>query len=86
MIERINCPVLDFGGKDRGIPVKDVEAFKAACLNAGKNVSIHIYPNSGQAFINESNSRGYNAADAKALGKTFAFLEQTLKTKEAMSN
>jgi carboxymethylenebutenolidase len=88
MIEKLNCPILGiFGGKDRGIPVKTVEAFKAACLDAGKNVSIQIYPKSGHAFINESNSKGYNAADAKdAWEKTFAFLEQTLKTREAMSH
>jgi carboxymethylenebutenolidase len=88
MIEKINCPILGiFGGKDRGIPVKDVKAFKAACLNAGKEVAIHIYPKSGHAFINENNSRSYKAADAKdAWEKTFAFLEQTLKAKEAMSH
>jgi carboxymethylenebutenolidase len=87
-IEKINCPILGiFGGKDRGIPVKTVEAFKEACLNAGKDVSIHVYSKSGHAFINESNPRSYKAADAKdAWEKTFAFLEQTLKAKEAMSH
>ncbi|MDZ7291652.1 MAG: dienelactone hydrolase family protein [candidate division KSB1 bacterium] len=81
MIEKINCPILGiFGGKDRGIPVKDVQAFQAACIAAGKNITVHIYPNSGHAFMNENNTRGYNAADARnAREKIFAFFEQTLK-------
>lgn len=81
MIDKINCPVLGiFGGKDRGIPVKDVEAFKAASTKSGKSIEVQIYKNSGHAFINEGNSRGYNAADAKnAWEKTFAFFEQNLK-------
>lgn len=81
MIDKINCPVLGiFGGKDRGIPAKNVEAFKTACTKAGKNVEVQIYKNSGHAFMNEENARGYNAADAKnAWEKTFAFFEQNLK-------
>jgi carboxymethylenebutenolidase len=81
MIDKINCPILGiFGGKDRGVSVKDVEAFKTACIKAGKNIAVQIYPNSGYAFINEETARGYNAADAKnAWEKTFAFFEQNLK-------
>lgn len=81
MIDKINCPILGiFGGKDRGIKVKDVEAFKAACAKAGKSIAVKIYQNSGHAFINEENTRGYNAADAKnAWEKTFTFFEQNLK-------
>jgi carboxymethylenebutenolidase len=81
MIDKINCPILGiFGGKDNGIAVKDVEAFKAACLKAGKSITVQIYPKSGHAFMNEDNARAYNAADTKsAWGKTFAFFEQNLK-------
>jgi carboxymethylenebutenolidase len=81
MIDKINCPILGiFGAKDRGISVKDVEAFKAACNKAGKNVTVQIYQNSGHAFINENNAKGYNAKDAKnAWEKAFAFLEKNLK-------
>jgi len=80
-IDKINCPVLGiFGGKDRGIPVKDVEAFKNACKKADKDVTIQIYSNSGHAFINENSAKAYNAKDAKnAWEKTFTFLEKKLK-------
>jgi len=81
MIDKINCPILGiFGGKDRGIPVKDVEAFKKACHEAGKDITVQIYRNSGHAFINESNEKGYNAKDARnAWEKTLAFLEKNLQ-------
>jgi carboxymethylenebutenolidase len=81
MIDKINCPLLGiFGAKDRGIPVKDVEAFKNACHKADKDVTIQIYANSGHAFINENNAKTYNAKDAKsAWEKTFAFFEKKLK-------
>lgn len=81
MIDKINCPLLGiFGAKDRGIPVKDIEVFKAACKKAGKDLTVQIYPNSGHAFINENNAKAYNAKDAKdAWERTFAFLEKNLK-------
>lgn len=81
LIDKINCPLLGiFGGKDRGIPVKDVEAFKNACKKADKDVTIQIYSNAGHAFINENNAKAYHAKDAKnAWEKTFAFLEKKLK-------
>ncbi len=81
MIEKINAPILGiFGGKDRGIPVKDIEAFKAACNQAGKNITVQIYPRSGYDFMNETNAKGYNAKDAQnAWERTFAFLEKNLK-------
>ncbi len=81
MIDKINCPLLGiFGAKDRGIPVKDIEAFKAACQKADKEVTIQIYSSSGHAFINENNAKAYHAKDAKnAWEKTFAFLEKKLK-------
>jgi carboxymethylenebutenolidase len=80
MIEKINSPILGiFGGRDRGIAVKDVKAFEAACKNVGKSITVQVYPNSGHAFMNENNARGYNAADTKsAWEKTFAFFGQTL--------
>jgi len=78
MIDKINCPILGiFGAKG---PVKDVEAFKAACNKADKDVTIQVYSNSGHAFINENNAKAYNAKDAKnAWEKTFAFFEKKLK-------
>jgi len=81
LIDKINCPVLGiFGAKDRGIPVKDIAAFKRACEKAGKNIAIQIYDKSGHAFMNENIAKSYNAKDAKnAWEKTFAFFEKNLK-------
>jgi len=64
-IARIHAPILgNFGGKDRGIPPADVEAFRQAMLAAHKSVDIKIYPNSGHAFMNPNNKEGYVADDA----------------------
>jgi carboxymethylenebutenolidase len=64
-IAQIHAPILgNFGGKDRGIPPADVEAFQQAMVKAHKSVDIKIYPNSGHAFMNPNNKEGYVAEDA----------------------
>ena len=48
----INCPVLGlYGGKDAGIPVKDVEAMRDALKAAGKPGEIVVYPDAPHAFF-----------------------------------
>lgn len=81
LLAQINAPVLGiFGGKDRDVPVRTVRQFERACKQLAKDVTIHVYPKSGHAFINENNQTGFNAADAAdAWDKTTAFLEQHLK-------
>jgi carboxymethylenebutenolidase len=62
---KLNAPLLgNFGGKDRGIPAADVQAFEKTLRAAGKSVDFKIYPNSGHGFMNPNNTEGYNAADA----------------------
>lgn len=80
-IDRIPCPILGiFGDKDRGIPVSTVQKFEMACKEAGKQITVHIYPNVGHAFINPNNKRGYDKASAeKAWKVTFEFLDAVLK-------
>ncbi|MEK7727707.1 MAG: dienelactone hydrolase family protein [candidate division KSB1 bacterium] len=81
LIAQINAPILGvFGGLDRGIPVKDVQAFAKQAKNLGKEIRLEVYSKSGHAFINENNAKGYNAEDAMdAWKKTLAFLAGHLK-------
>jgi len=78
----INAAILGiFGGKDRGIPVDDVNKFADALKKAGKKVEIKIYPDAGHAFENPNNKDGYRADDAAdAWKRTVAFLAAELKS------
>jgi carboxymethylenebutenolidase len=47
----LKAPVLGlYGGKDAGIPVKDVDAMRAALKAAGKPGEIVVYPDAPHAF------------------------------------
>ena len=62
----VTCPVLGFyGGLDTGIPVADVTAMEDALTAAGATVEVHVYPDAGHAFFNDSRASGYNEAAAK---------------------
>jgi carboxymethylenebutenolidase len=77
----LKSPILgNFGGKDMGIPPKDVEAFEKALKDAGKKSDIKIYPGAGHAFMNPNNKEGYvkEAAD-DAWKRIDAFLAKALK-------
>jgi carboxymethylenebutenolidase len=80
-IARIHAPILgNFGGKDRGIPPADVEAFRDAMVKAGKSIDVKIYANSGHAFMNPNNKEGYVAVDAADAQKRIdAFLTAKLR-------
>ena len=79
---RIGGPVLGiFGAKDRGISVESVQAFESTVKDLGKPIEVHVYPNSGHAFMNPGNETGYNMADAEdAWRQIDAFLKRTLKS------
>ena len=78
----INAAILGiFGGKDRGIPVDDINKFADALKKAGKKVEIKIYPDAGHAFENPNNKEGFRADDAAdAWKRTVAFLAAELKS------
>ncbi len=80
-LKKINAPILGlFGGKDRGIPVEDVQKFADQLKKLGKSVEIKIYPNAGHAFENPNNKEGYRAGDAAdAWDRTVKFFAQSLK-------
>ncbi|HQZ72634.1 MAG TPA: dienelactone hydrolase family protein, partial [Anaerolineae bacterium] len=62
----VTCPVLGFyGGLDTGIPVADVTAMEDALKAAGATVEVHVYPEAGHAFFNDTRAGGYNEAAAK---------------------
>ncbi|HEY1604241.1 MAG TPA: dienelactone hydrolase family protein [Allosphingosinicella sp.] len=62
----LKAPVLGlYGGLDRGNPLTDVEAMRAALKAAGKSGSdIHVYPDAEHGFHADYRS-SYNEADAK---------------------
>jgi carboxymethylenebutenolidase len=80
-LKKINAPILGlFGGKDRGIPVQDVQKFAAELKKQGKTVDITVYPEAGHAFENPNNQQGYRADDAaNAWDRTVKFFAQYLK-------
>jgi carboxymethylenebutenolidase len=80
-LKKINAPILGlFGGKDRGIPVEDVQKFAAELKKQGKTVDITVYPEAGHAFENPNNKSGYRAEDAaNAWDRTIKFFAQYLK-------
>jgi carboxymethylenebutenolidase len=80
-LKKINAPILGlFGGKDRGIPVEDVQKFAAELKKLGKTVDVTVYPDAGHAFENPNNQQGYRAADAAdAWDRTVKFFAKHLK-------
>jgi carboxymethylenebutenolidase len=80
-LKKISAPILGiFGGKDRGIPVDDVNKFAEELKKMGKTVEIKIYPDAGHAFENPNNKQGYRADDAAdAWQRQVKFFAQYLK-------
>ncbi len=74
--EKPHCPVqLHFGDKDASIPLKDVDAIRAA----QPDVEVFVYPGAGHGFgCNERSSYDPDAA-AQAQTRTLAFLERHLQ-------
>ena len=62
----LKVPVLGlYGGLDKGNPMTDVEAMRAALKAAGKTGSdIHVYPDAQHGFHADYRA-SYNEADAK---------------------
>jgi carboxymethylenebutenolidase len=66
LVDQIDAPVLGFyGGQDKGIPVSDIEAMKAALAKAGKLKSkLEVFMDAGHGFFADYRP-SYNETDAK---------------------
>lgn len=80
-LKKIHASVLGiFGGKDQGIPVADIDKFESQMKALEKKVQIHIFPDAGHAFENQTNLKAYRQEDAdKARKYTTDFLARNLK-------
>lgn len=76
-IARITCPVLAlYGEHDAGL-IATLPDLKKGMSDAGKKFEAIVYPNTGHAFFNDTNTRMYNAeAAADAWKRSLAFLKQ----------
>jgi len=76
----LNVPVLGFfGAEDRSIPVREVQEFRAALADLGKNAEVLIVSRVGHGFAIPTGA-GYNEKAAnEAWEQTLKFLEQNLK-------
>jgi carboxymethylenebutenolidase len=79
-LAKITSPVLGFfGQEDQSIPPAAVSAFDAAMKQAGKSVSVHVYPGAGHAFANPTRTDAYRPEATKdAWAKMMRFLGERL--------
>lgn len=78
VVKELHAPVLGFyGGLDKGIPVSDVEAMRAALASAGKsNCEIEVFMDAPHGFFADYRD-SYNEKDAKeAWAKALAWLKR----------
>jgi carboxymethylenebutenolidase len=77
LVKDLHCPVLGFyGGKDRGIPQKDVDDILAACKAAGKQAEIIVYPDAQHGFLADYRQSYDAKASADAWAKMLAFFKK----------
>lgn len=78
-LSKIKWPVLGiFGDQDRGIPVEQVNQFKASLDEVGITNEIQIYPGVGHAFANPSGANYAPQETEDAWKKTLSFLKTYL--------
>jgi carboxymethylenebutenolidase len=80
-LKKIHASILGiFGGMDQGIPAADIHKFESQMKALDKKVQIHIFPDAGHAFENQTNAKAYRAEDADQARKyTVDFLARNLK-------
>ncbi len=79
-LSKLKMPLLGFfGEEDRGITVKDVQAFERALKAAKVSAEIREYPGAGHAFANPSGENYRPAAAADAWKRTLAFFARYLR-------
>ena len=83
-VETLNyllCPVLcHYGAKDGWVTKQEVDRLKEGLEKFGKPGEVHVYPESGHAFFNDTRPDAHCAEDAKrAWERTLAFLAKYLR-------
>ncbi|MEL6880797.1 MAG: dienelactone hydrolase family protein [Cyanobacteria bacterium J06607_10] len=80
-LDGLDMPIIGFfGEEDSSIPVQDVNNFEEILTNLGKDVDIHLYPDTGHAFANPSGQNYDEAAAEDAWEKTTAFFAEHLQS------
>jgi carboxymethylenebutenolidase len=76
----LGCPYLGlFGAEDALIPLADVEELRAILTRGGRTFAIHVYPDAGHAFFNDTRPDVYRPeAAADAWPRAIAFLRRHL--------
>jgi len=77
LVKDLKCPVLGFyGGKDRGIPQKDIDDIVAAAKAAGKQAEVIVYPDAQHGFLADYRQSYDATSSADAWGKCLAFFKK----------
>lgn len=78
-LARLEMPVLGlFAANDRVVPAPTVAAFEATMERLGKDVEVHVYPDTEHAFANPSGTAYQARAAEDAWDRTTAFLKEHL--------
>ncbi len=77
LVKDLKCPVLGFyGGKDRGIPQKDIDDIVAAAKAAGKQAEVIVYPDAQHGFLADYRQSYDAKSAADAWAKCLAFFKK----------
>jgi carboxymethylenebutenolidase len=75
-VARYACPVLSiFGGADEGIPQSAIDAFDAACRQAGVKHEVTVYPGAPHSFFDRKQTE-FAEASADAWRRVQAFVRR----------
>ena len=79
-LDYLLCPILyHYGAKDGWVTKQEVERLQEGLRKFGKPGTVHIYPDAGHAFFNDTRADAYHAQSASlAWQRTLAFLAANL--------
>jgi carboxymethylenebutenolidase len=80
LLKKLTAPVIGFFGEDdQSVRVADVRAFEEAMRQAGRKVSVHVYPGAGHAFANPTHTDAWRPeATRDAWTRMMAFLKDSI--------
>ena len=80
-LTRLEGPVLGiFGGADASIPLKNVETFRAALVEAGVESTVTVYPDQPHAFVENAEGIQSEPAQAAAWAEMLGFFRDAMQT------